>query len=176
MKLSAAPRVFVAALIFTLPSIGQTLPAAANPEPPASSDLEPLAPAPTELFEQSPVPVPPPRPDPLPSDAPEDRYRAAIVSLEEHKHQFVHCKLQNGKVLTGLIRGVDRNGFVLHTHALAGPYIYYKDLAEQPRPVPAVGTRVKHGAEWAGIGAVLAVALPLLIVFSPLVYLSGWRC
>ena len=166
-----------ALLLFALPSAGQMLPTPTNPEPPVLADMRPETPALTELFRQSPVPLPPPSPpDLLRPDAPEDRYRAAIKALGAQRHQFVHCELQNGKVFTGLIRSADRNGFTLQTDALAGPYVRYKDLAGQPRPVPAVGTRIKLGAEWTGIGALIAVAVPLLILFSPLVYLSRWQC
>ena len=96
-----------------------------------------------------------------------DEYRITIKKLSAHKHSFVHIKLKNGKVLTGLVRDVGDQGFSLNTDALGGPYILYRDLAEGPRPTPAVGTRIKHGAEWTGLVALVLAAIPIML---PLIF------
>jgi len=171
-----------AAMIFTLmicrPAASQNVPALADLESAAISDAKAPDLAFPEPFQQ-PIPQPPPPAEPelIQADTSWREYRTTIESFEERRHRFVHCKLKNGKVLTGLIRGIGRDGFSLHTNALGGPRILYKDLAEPPRPVPAVGTRLKQGAQWTGIGAVIVVVVPVLIVLSPLLFFSGaWQC
>jgi hypothetical protein len=96
-------------------------------------------------------------------DSTPESYRATIEQFSQRKHTFVHCELKNGKVLTGLVRGVSDRGFELATDALAGTYVTYAELAKAPRQVPAVGTRIKHGAEWTGLVLLAAAALPILL-------------
>jgi len=134
-------------------------------------------------FEQQPQPAPPSEaaqqtevamPDVRTA---EDLYRAEIKTLGQNKNQFVHCKLKNGRVLTGTVRGPGYEAFMLHTNAVGqGTYIYYKDLAEAPRAVPAVGTHFKHAAQWTGIGALIVIGLPILILLSAALFASGERC
>src|SRR5262249_54758372 len=92
-----------------------------------------------------------------------NRFRAVVKELASHKRQFVHFKLRDGRVLTGLIRDAGQIGFTLHTDVLSGPYIRYAEIAEQPRAVPAVGTRIKHGAEWTGLIVLTVAAIPILL-------------
>lgn len=151
MKLGTAVFTVFSSLMFALPSTGQTLTNLDEIEPPVLAETQqaPNSPAP---FLQSSVEEPlPPQSTPAELDAGGNRYRAAVKELASHKHQFVHFKLRNGRVLTGLIRDVSQEGFTLHTDALGGPYLRYEEIAEQPRPAPAVGTRIKHGAEWTGL-------------------------
>lgn len=154
---------------------------------PADSDApilltdEPTGPLPEIFPHQAAQPATPvvsqSQADPDDSRAMEDRYRTEIRLLAQKKHQFVHCKLKNGKVITGTVRSPGYEAFTLKTDVLGeGKHIYYKDLAEPPQAVVAVGTRFKQGAEWTGLGVLVAVGLPLLIVLSPLLYASGWRC
>lgn len=98
-----------------------------------------------------------------------DRYRTEIKSLSAKRHTFVHCKLKSGKVITGWIAAPGYEVFTLHTDAsvTGGKHIYYKDLAESPRAVPAVGTRIKQGAQWTGI------ILFVVVFFVPLAMMGA---
>jgi hypothetical protein len=160
MKLNVAVFAIFSVLASALPSASQALANLDEIEPPVLTETPPLDLNTPALLLQSPLaePLPPPA----------SRYRANVKELASHKHQFVHFRLRNGKVLTGLIRDVSQEGFTLHTDALGGPYIRYEEIVEQPRPVPAVGTRIKHGAEWTGLGVLIAAAIPLVFVLFPL--------
>jgi len=159
-------------------------------KPSASYDLdapvlEPSLPEPSRIL-FAPQQLDPPPPMPVTAQEPsstsssrttEDSYRNTIESFKGPKHQFVHCKLKNGRVLTGTVHDAGYEAFTLKTNILSqGTYIYYKDLAEPPQPVPAVGTRMKQGAQWVGFGILIAAAIPLILIFSPFAYASGWRC
>src|SRR5438128_4773437 len=117
-----------AAMIFTLmicrPAASQNVPALADLESAAISDAKAPDLAFPEPFQQ-PIPQPPPPAEPelIQADTSWREYRTTIESFEERRHRFVHCKLKNGKVLTGLIRGIGRDGFSLHPNALGGPRI-----------------------------------------------------
>jgi hypothetical protein len=134
-------------------------------------EANPMEPVP-EFFFQSPLPQP--RAPEVSQEqstlneakAAEDRYRTTVQSLAGKKDQFVHCKLKNGKVLTGTVRDNGPETFILHSNILSdGIRVYYKDLAEAPRPVPAVGTRFKQGAQWVGSVAFIVVFfIPLAIM------------
>jgi hypothetical protein len=160
MKLNVAVFAIFSVLASALPSASQALANLDEIEPPVLTETPPPDLNTPALLLQSPLaePLPPPA----------NRYRANVKELASHKHQFVHFRLRNGKVLTGLIRDVSQEGFTLHTDALGGPYIRYEEIVEQPRPVPAVGTRIKHGAEWTGLGVLIAAAIPLVVVLFPL--------
>src|SRR5262249_51040517 len=86
-----------------------------------------------------------------------------IKNLAAHKHQYAHIKLKSGKVLTGSLSDIGDQGFYLSTDALAGSYILYRDIAETPRSTPAVGTRIKQGAQWTGLIAITILAIPILL-------------
>ncbi len=169
MKLNAAVFAIFAFLASALPSAGQALSNLEEIEPPVLAETPPLDLNSPALLLQSTLAEPsPPQSISGEADTLTNRYRAAVKELASHKHQFVHFKLRNGRVLTGLIRDVSQDGFTLHTDALGGPYIRYEEIAEQPRPVPAVGTHIKHGAEWTGLGILMAAAIPLVVVLFPL--------
>ena len=116
-----------------------------------------------------------PRPAaPAPVESPAAEFRRIVQELRIHRHQYVHCRLKTGKILTGQIKDAGFEAFSIQTDVLGEHHrVRYEDLAEAPRPVPAVGTRFKQSAQWAGIGALFAVAIPLLFVLSPLLYASG---
>lgn len=177
MKFSHVAAAIIFALTIGRPTAGQNALNLTDLESPVLSDAKPHDTVFAEAFQQLALQPPPAEPELIQADASASEYHATIQSLGGNRHQFVHCRLKNGKVLTGLIRDIARDGFSLHTNALGGPHISYKDLAEQPRPVPAVGTRFKQAAQWTGIGALIVVAVPVLVVLSPLLYFSGaWQC
>jgi hypothetical protein len=144
-------------------------------EAPVVTEGQPTV-APSNLFlaeqfhaEQS-RPQPPPPAAVIQSDvnnlrATEGRYRAEVKLLAENERQFVHCKLKNGKVLTGRLSDAGDVRFAVRTNALGdGASVEYKDLAESPRVVPAVGTRIKQGAQMAGFVAfVIVFFIPLAL-------------
>ena len=72
-------------------------------------------------------------------------------------------------ILTGLVRGDNDQGFTLNTNALGGPFVRYEDLADAPKSVPAVGTRIKQGAQWTGL---VALAIAFVPIFLPLMFLG----
>ncbi|HET9802459.1 MAG TPA: hypothetical protein VFP96_04440 [Candidatus Acidoferrum sp.] len=143
---------------------------------PNPADFEMLAEEIPPPFAQMPNAVPkPPVPDSrqkraLELSAEAQQYRSLMKSLEKNKHQFIHCQLKNGKVLTGLVRGDTDQGFTLHTGAFGGPFVRYEDLADAPKSVPAVGTRIKQGAQWTGAVLGIAVAIPLAIPLCLILY------
>ncbi len=176
MRLGPTVLILLAALTCVRPTVGQARAAILEIEPPILADAEPL-PVPTDdLFQHAPVPAPllpgrlPRQGERIEPGSAADQYRTTVKTLAVHNHQFVHCKLQNGKVLTGLIRDINDQGFSLHANALGGTYIRYTNLAEAPRTVAAVGTRIKQGAQWAGIGVGIAAAIPLLIPLCLVIY------
>jgi hypothetical protein len=46
---------------------------------------------------------------------------------------------------------------------LGGRRVLYRDIAERPRFTPAVGTRIKLGAEWTGLIALAIAAIPIFL-------------
>jgi hypothetical protein len=162
MKLSTAILTASSVLLLALPSTGQTMTNLDEIEPPILAEAPPELNSPAPFLQSSITEPLPPQTTPE-SDAPANRYRAVVRELALHKHQFVHVKLRNGRVLTGLIRDVSQLGFTLYTDALSGPYIRYAEIAEQPRAVPAVGTRIRHGAEWTGLVLLTVAAIPILL-------------
>jgi len=179
MKLSLVAVVVLAASIFVQRAAGQSQATLLDVDPPVLVDAEQPPIAPDDPLQYAAVPSPPApfrlerQGERIEPGSPADQYRTVVKTLAVHKHQFVHCKLQNGKVLTGLLRNLNDQGFSLHTNAVGGTYIHYTALAEPPRVVPAVGTRIKQGAQWTGIGVGIAVAIPLAIplclIFYPLI-------
>ncbi|MBS1840513.1 MAG: hypothetical protein JSS69_15310 [Acidobacteria bacterium] len=175
MRLSPVVILWSLSFVF-VPAISAQSLAAAAPEidAPVLVDSQPAGALP-EFFPQGlPLPAPPEpgRPRLHTLTANEQLMRDEVERLGQKKHQFVRCKLANGKILTGLIRGASEGGFTLKTQALNGPYLRYSDLAEAPKPVPAVGTRIKQGLQWTGFGAAVALAIPAIILIFPLM-LSG---
>lgn len=155
--------------------VGQAPASVTEIDSPNPADFEILAEEIPPPFAQLPAVVPtPPVPDSRQKRAPElsaeaQQYRAVVKSLEKNKHQFIHCRLKNGGILTGLIRGDNDQGFTLHTNALGGPFVRYDDLADAPKSVPAVGTRIKQGAQWTGL---VALAIAFVPIFLPLMFLG----
>jgi hypothetical protein len=136
---------------------------------PVLAEAQPVVP-PSQPFAQQAQPGPPspsalPPSDAVGSHATEDRYRAEIKLLAQNERQFVHCKLKNGKVLTGTLREPGDNAFAIQTNALGdGTHVEYKNLAEAPRAVPAVGTRIKQGTQMTGfVVFVVVFFIPLAL-------------
>ncbi len=140
---------------------------------PNPADFEIAAEVAPPLFAQAQA-VPQPEPPSAPSKASGDAldadslaYREKIEQFGKRRHTFVHCELKNGKVLTGLVRDVAERGFEIKTGVLSGTFVRYSDLAKPPRQVPALGSRIRHGAEWTGLGVVFVALLPLAILLFP---------
>ena len=86
-------------------------------------------------------PQPPPPAALIQSDvnnlrATEGRYRAEVKLLAENERQFVHCKLKNGKVLTGRLSDAGDVKFAVRTNALGGV-----GRIQRPRRVTACRAR-----------------------------------
>jgi hypothetical protein len=96
-------------------------------------------------------------------------YRETVQKLGVNTHRFVHCDLPHGKVRTGVITQIRDDGFMLKDGILISQWIPYTDLKAAPRPVAAVGTRIGHGFKWAGVVTGCIAAVPLALVFYPLV-------
>lgn len=180
MRFSAIAVLFAGYFAFAYPLHAQSSQALSDFDGPVLEDAAEQIPF---VFAQQPEPPPPTTTISQPQSAvdddrtKEDGYRTTIKSLKQQKHQFVHCQLKNGKVLTGTIPDAGYEGFTLKTNIFGdGRYIYYKDLAQPPKPVAAAGTRLKHGAQWAGLGVVVAAAIPVLVLLSPFFFASGWQC
>jgi len=176
MKLSLAAVMVVAIATFVRPAVGQLQATPLDVDPPVLVGAEQRSIQLDDPLQHAPVPSPPApfrlarQGERIEPGSSADQYRSVVKTLAVHKHRFVHCKLQNGKVLTGLIREMNDQGFSLHTNAVGGTYIHYNTLAEPPRVVPAVGTRIKQGAQWTGIGVGIAVAIPLAIPLCLIIY------
>ena len=125
-------------------------------EAPVLTEVEPAV-LPSVFFFQPAQPEPPsafvsPQSNFADSEIAADRYRADVELLAQKRREFVHCKLKNGKVLTGILRDPGETTFAIQTNALGDwTSIEYTNLAESPRAVPAVGTRIKQGAQWTGL-------------------------
>lgn len=99
--------------------------------------------------------------------------REAVYGFRENTHQFVHVELKDGKVLTGTVDGANNQNFQLKTGILYGSKtITYSQLAETPRAVPAVGTRVVHTLKWTGVVIAIIPAIPLAVLLIPLFLLG----
>ena len=46
----------------------------------------------------------PPRAAPAPVESPAAEFRRIVQESRNHKHQYVHCRLKTGKILTGQIK------------------------------------------------------------------------
>jgi len=161
------------------PAASQNVPSLADIESPVLSDAQLPDLTLADIFQQpAPQPPLPAESNSIQADTSKDEYRAVVKSLGAHKHQYVHCKLKTGKIVTGQITDAGFEAFSVKTNILGEHhYVRYDDLAEAPRPVHAVGTRFKQAVQWAGVGALVAVAVPVLVILSPLLYFSGaWQC
>ncbi len=167
----------LAATVFGASSLAAQAPASVTElDSPNPADFEMAAEEAPPVFAQVPVTSPTPLPPAVLqkktvelSDTAQ-HYRTIVSNLSRNRHAFIHCELKNGKVLTGLVRGDSDRGFTLHTNALGGPFIFYEDLAQAPRTVPAVGTRIKQGAQWTGL---VALAIAFVPIFLPLMFLGA---
>ncbi|HKW36104.1 MAG TPA: hypothetical protein VJN92_24085 [Candidatus Acidoferrum sp.] len=93
--------------------------------------------------------------------------RESVRSLGTDPHHFVLCDLKNGSEVTGAIGSIGEEGFYVKTGILgSGHSISYRDLAAAPRPVAAVGTHLKNGAEWAGFVALGIALAPFFLVLG----------
>lgn len=99
--------------------------------------------------------------------------RAAVKKLGTSHWRFVHVELYGHKIVTGNIVGISDEGFNLETGILgAGKFVTYRQVATAPREVAAVGTRTLRTVEWTGFVAICVAAIPLAVVFYPLVIVS----
>jgi hypothetical protein len=98
--------------------------------------------------------------------------RNAVYDLAVRPKQYVRVRLVDGTVLTGKVSSVNAQGFFLAKgNATLGPFrmisISYRQLAEPPRPVAAVGTHIVHGLQTAGAVALCVVLVPVAL---PLIF------
>jgi len=97
-------------------------------------------------------------------------YRQSIVGFAARHNQFVHVRLANGKVLTGNITFTSEDAFLIQTHVLSsGRRVRYRELAEAPRPVLAVGAKTVRGLEVTGLVVGCIAVIPLAVVIYPLI-------
>jgi hypothetical protein len=157
MKLSSIPPLFVLALVFAIPASAQESADFFDSTAPVLTIEQPANVDPLKVFSRQPAAPLPPIAQKTAADTVTEEYRTAIKKLGAQGRQYVHIKLKNGKVLTGLLRDVGEESFSLFTDALGGPSLTYRDLAELPQPVPAVGTRIKQAVEWTGFVAFVVV-------------------
>jgi hypothetical protein len=156
MKLSLGVVLLISSFSFASVIAAQKPPGFSMPEPPILVEPLLLQPPSQASFLQTQTQPPPPSVNEAPSDsedaaATEDRYRTEIRLFAQDERQFVHCRLKNGKVLTGRLDKPGDTKFTIRTNALGdGTSVEYKDLAESPRVVPAVGTRIKQGTQLTG--------------------------
>jgi hypothetical protein len=96
--------------------------------------------------------------------------RDTIYKLAGRRNQFVHVRLADGKALTGTIRLAGNEAFLLETDILGNSRsIHYRQLAEPPQPVLAVGTRAVRGLETTGLVALCIIAIPVALALYPLI-------
>ena len=165
MKFSRVTILLAGSLAVTSAISAQT-PIVLDDKAPVLTGAQPALP-PLGLFARQAPPEPPlsalSQSDVTSPRAIEDRYRAEVKLLSRDGRQFVHCKLKNGKVLTGRLSDLGDAGFAIRTNALGdGSYVQYKDLAEPPRAVPAVGTQIKQGVQMTGF------VIFVIVFFVPL--------
>jgi hypothetical protein len=96
-------------------------------------------------------------------------FRESVYELAARRGQFVHVRLVDGKVLTGTIDFKSAEAFQLQTDLSHRHMVHYRQLAESPRPVLAVGTRTVRGLEIGGIVVACIVLLPAALVVYPLI-------
>jgi hypothetical protein len=96
-------------------------------------------------------------------------FRESVYGLAAHHQQFVHVRLMDGQVLTGTINFTNAEAFLLQTDLSHRHLVQYRQLAEPPRPVLAIGTRTVRGLEIGGIVVVCIVFLPVALVLYPLI-------
>jgi hypothetical protein len=96
-------------------------------------------------------------------------FRESVYELAARHGQFVHVRLVDGKVLTGTIDFTSAEAFQLQTDLSHRRLVHYRQLAEPPRPVLAVGTRTVRGLEIGGIVVACIVLLPAMLVVYPLI-------
>ena len=97
-------------------------------------------------------------------------YRESVEGFAARHNQFVHVRLASGKVLTGNITFTSVEGFWLQTHVLSsGRMVLYRELAEAPRAVLAVGAKTVRGLEVTGLVVGCIVFIPVAVVIYPLI-------
>ena len=97
-------------------------------------------------------------------------FRESIYELARRRKQFVHVRLVDGEVLTGTINYTSVEKFQLQTGVFGGGRLVpYRQLAEPPMPVLAVGTKVVRGLQVTGMVGVCIVLLPVALVIYPLI-------
>jgi hypothetical protein len=96
-------------------------------------------------------------------------FRGSIYELAARHGQFVHVRLLDGNVFTGTINFTNAEAFLLQTDLSHCHLVQYRQLAEPPRPVLAVGTRTVRGLEIGGIVVACIVLFPVALVVYPLI-------
>lgn len=96
-------------------------------------------------------------------------FRESAYALSARHGQFVHVQLVDGTVFTGTINFTNAEAFQVQTDLSHRHLVQYRQLAETPRPVLAVGTRTVRGLEISGIVVVCIVFLPVALVMYPLI-------
>src|SRR5262249_26024467 len=90
--------------------------------------------------------------------------------LAARRRQYVHVRLVDGTILTGTIDFTNREGFRLQTSVFGcGRALHYRELAEAPRPVRALGAKTVRGLEMTGMVVMCIALLPVALVAYPLI-------
>lgn len=107
-----------------------------------------------------------------PLTAQQIQYRDSVRALGTDNHHFVRVELANGQIRTGAIISIEDASFRLRDGIFASRSISYAELKSPPVHVAAVGTHIANGFKWTGtvtgITGLCILAIPLLVVFIPL--------
>jgi hypothetical protein len=96
-------------------------------------------------------------------------FRESVSDLAARHRQFVHVRLVDGRVFTGTIYFTSAEAFLIQTDLSRCHLVHYRQLAEPPRPVLALGTKSIRGLEIGGMVVACIAILPVALVVYPLI-------